>query len=133
MPTNAEYRTQITELQKQLRIDVINLEKKFKDDKAALERKCSQDIANLERQIKEGRAQELREAQQRIWQVIEGTGLDPATILEALPRTRGPRKSSTIVHRGPDGQIWNGRGRTPRWFKTQQGSSAAHPAASSGI
>jgi DNA-binding protein H-NS len=125
MPTNAERHLQIENLHKQLHIDLMNLEKKFKDDRIALQKKCNADVANLEREIKECRAQEIRSAQEQIWKVIESAGLDLPTIIASLPKERSPMKPSTVLHHGPDGKSWNGRGRVPRWFREQRSSNAA--------
>lgn len=128
MTTNTERRQRIAELQRQLQSDLANLEKKFRADKSALEKQCSANVASIEREIKESRAQEIQGAQEEIWKIIEGSGLSLETVLASLPKVRGSMKPSTVVHRGPDGQTWNGRGRMPQWFRTQQAANVAHHA-----
>jgi DNA-binding protein H-NS len=135
MTSNVARRGEINELRKQLKVDLFNLEKKFKEESVALEKKCQADISALEREIKECEAQEVRAAREQIQQIIAATGLDPAAIFAGLAGARGtqearttrkPMRPSTVQHTGPKGQIWNGRGRTPQWFKERQGASNGH-------
>lgn len=129
MPTNAERRQQIVELRKQLHLDLTALEKKHKENRALLEKTCSRAVADIELAILADKSQEIQAARQRILQVIEASGVQLEDVLVSLPRPRGPMKPSAVVHHGPGGQIWNGRGRRPQWFKPEQDHPGAQAAA----
>lgn len=130
MPSNLERRAKIDELRKQLKVDLANLEQKFREESTTLERKCRSDISDIEHEIKQSEAQEVRAAREKIQQIIADAGLDPAAVFAGLAgargtqkitKTRKPMKPSSVMHSGPDGKVWNGRGRAPQWFKDQQG------------
>jgi DNA-binding protein H-NS len=129
MITNLQRREEIKQLRSKLQADVAELEQKYRADVAALNKQCKEDVDRLEREIKAYQAQEIRIAQKHIQEVIERSGLDAATVYaslaEDMPRQRAPMKPSTILHKGPDGQVWNGRGRKPHWFARQMEAQKA--------
>jgi DNA-binding protein H-NS len=137
MTTNLERREKIEDLRNQLQADLKALERKFREDSATLEMKCKVAISHVERDIKAAEEQELRAAREQIQKIIADAGLDPAAVFAGLsgargaqkspkaPITRKPQAPSNIRHTGPNGKIWNGRGRMPRWFKEQQDATSA--------
>jgi DNA-binding protein H-NS len=138
MLNNFERQSQIQALRTELKTELANLERRYKEDAAALERNCRQRITAIEREISANAAQEIREAREAIRRVLESCSVDAAVVLASLPtqpnRAAGsaPRKmrASTVLHHGPDGKCWNGRGRVPLWFKAAQLSSGAATAPS---
>jgi DNA-binding protein H-NS len=137
MLTNEERYAQIEAVRQQFIADRTALERRFKDESLQLERLCTRRVAELENDIKAYAAQELRAAREEVQAILKRSGIDPAIILAsiAVPREKAPAKErkqmkpSTVLHHGPEGKVWNGRGRVPGWFKARQATpSAQHTA-----
>jgi DNA-binding protein H-NS len=125
MATNQERRAAIETARAQLKLDLAALEKKYREDSGALEKHCRQQIATLEREIKDAEAEEVRAARLEIQRILVAAGLRADQVLGApaikqLKAARKPTAPSTVLHTGPEGQIWRGRGPQPKWFKRQQ-------------
>lgn len=130
MSSNAERRARIAELQAQLKRDVATLERNFRAAAATLERECKQAVAAIEAEASQQAAAELEAARARVQQVLQETGIDSTTLLAGwkdaykVAGERRPYRAPSVVHQGPNGQVWTGRGRMPGWFKAQRQGGA---------
>jgi DNA-binding protein H-NS len=75
----------------------------------------------LDKQIEELRAAELRSAVAHVRQLVAEWGLSPEDcgFKSGIAATRKQAKSTSVVaakYRGPNGEIWSGRGRAPKWL-----------------
>lgn len=131
MPSNPERRAHILELQQQLQVDVATLQKNFRSAVQTLEKECRQAVAELEAEIRQQAAAEVTAARAQVGQILREAGIDAATLLAGwnarldTPGARRTYRASTVLHHGPNGKVWNGRGRMPEWFKAaRQGTRA---------
>ena len=91
----------------QLKAQYEQLEKDYNNKRAQLEKRMAA--------LKDG---EVASAATKIRELMKQHGLKPADLETAVKATKNGKPSQKPVapkYRGPNGELWTGRGRQPRW------------------
>jgi DNA-binding protein H-NS len=76
-------------------------------------------IELLKKELTKAEINDKKEARAAILAILAQHGLSPEAVFSALPTpaTRAPAATPQVHYRGPNGQLWMGRGPHPAWLK----------------
>lgn len=74
-------------------------------------------IAQLKIQAEEARTKEIEAAVAQVNSLIAAFGLTPKDLaFKATPKKKASRSGVSIKYQDGTGNVWTGRGRTPKWL-----------------